>query len=113
MTEHSPNKEFHDSSFLQGHNAAYVDQLYAAYVADPSSVDRSWADYFKELDEGEAAVRAALRVCAAKSAGSRRASRLALGRRFALGGPLPLSRWLPLGRGAFLGLHGRQALGLL
>ena len=59
MTEHSPNKEFHDSSFLQGHNAAYVDQLYAAYVADPSSVDRSWADYFKELDEGEAAVRAA------------------------------------------------------
>ena len=31
MTEHSRNDIFHASSFLQGHNAEYVEQLYARY----------------------------------------------------------------------------------
>ena len=29
MTEQSPNELFQNSSFLQGHNAQYVEQLYA------------------------------------------------------------------------------------
>ncbi|MEL6999647.1 MAG: 2-oxoglutarate dehydrogenase E1 component, partial [Pseudomonadota bacterium] len=51
MTEVSSNEQFHASSFLQGHNAEYVEQLHAAYVKDPSSVDPSWAQYFASLGE--------------------------------------------------------------
>ena len=51
MTEQSNNQAFHDSSFLQGHNAAYVDQLYAAYAKNPASVDPSWAAYFSGLGD--------------------------------------------------------------
>jgi 2-oxoglutarate dehydrogenase E1 component len=43
------------SSFLQGQNAHYVEQLYARYVKDPASVDPSWTRYFDSLgDEPEA-----------------------------------------------------------
>ena len=41
MTEHSPNDQFHASSFLQGHNAAYIEQLYARFANDPSFVEAS------------------------------------------------------------------------
>ncbi|MEM8870994.1 MAG: 2-oxoglutarate dehydrogenase E1 component [Pseudomonadota bacterium] len=51
MTEQSPNDQFHASSFLQGHNAAYVDQLYARYADDPGAVDESWRVYFESLGE--------------------------------------------------------------
>ncbi len=51
MTEQSPNDQFHASSFLQGHNAAYVDQLYARYASDPQAVDASWREYFEALGE--------------------------------------------------------------
>ncbi|MEM9779251.1 MAG: 2-oxoglutarate dehydrogenase E1 component, partial [Pseudomonadota bacterium] len=51
MTEQSPNDQFHASSFLQGHNAAYVDQLYARYADDPAAVDESWRVYFEALGE--------------------------------------------------------------
>ncbi|MFT7524043.1 MAG: 2-oxoglutarate dehydrogenase E1 component, partial [Candidatus Paceibacteria bacterium] len=51
MTEHSTNERFHASSFLQGHNAEYVDQLYARYANDPNAVDESWRAYFKSLGE--------------------------------------------------------------
>ena len=43
MNDQSPNGQFHASSFLQGHNAQYVEQLYARYASDPGSVDPSWA----------------------------------------------------------------------
>ncbi|MBP9183377.1 MAG: hypothetical protein KBF78_09615, partial [Fuscovulum sp.] len=39
MTEHSPTAQFTASSFLDGANADYVDQLQARYAADPNSVD--------------------------------------------------------------------------
>ncbi len=58
MTDQSSNDQFHASSFLQGHNAEYVDQLYARYAQDPASVDASWASYFQSLGDAEADVRA-------------------------------------------------------
>ena len=58
MTEHSPNDLFHASSFLQGHNAEYVEQLYARYAADPASVDAAWADFFTALGDSELEVKA-------------------------------------------------------
>ena len=57
MTEQS-NEEFHGSSFLQGHNAEYLEQLQARYAQDPKSVDDSWAQFFKSLGEDAGAARA-------------------------------------------------------
>ncbi len=51
MTDQSSNDAFHASSFLQGHNAAYIDHLYAEYVRDPEAVDAAWARYFASFDE--------------------------------------------------------------
>jgi 2-oxoglutarate dehydrogenase E1 component len=53
MTEQSPNTQFHASSFLQGANADYIDQLAARYANDPASVDAQWADFFRSLNENE------------------------------------------------------------
>ena len=57
MTGQSPNTQFHASSFLQGANADYVDQLAASYAADPASVDAQWADFFRSLGDTEADAR--------------------------------------------------------
>jgi 2-oxoglutarate dehydrogenase E1 component len=57
MTEQSQNDVFHSSSFLQGSNAAFVEDLYARYAENPGSVDESWAEFFRSLgdESGEAA----------------------------------------------------------
>jgi len=51
MTDQSANELFHSSSFLQGHNAAFVEQLYAKYAENPDAVDASWREYFRSLGE--------------------------------------------------------------
>ena len=59
MTEQSPpnalgrasNDILEATSFLSGTNAAFVEQLYERYLADPNSVDQSWRDYFAGLAE--------------------------------------------------------------
>src|SRR3954471_11933746 len=59
MTEQSPsdrlnrasNEIFTATSFLNGTNAAYVEQMYAAWAADPNSVDASWQAYFAQSAE--------------------------------------------------------------
>ncbi|MCO8145743.1 2-oxoglutarate dehydrogenase E1 component [Rhodovulum tesquicola] len=57
MTEQSPNTAFHDSSFLQGHNAEYVEQLYARYANDPDTVDEQWRRFFADLGDDEVSVK--------------------------------------------------------
>ncbi|MEO1494526.1 MAG: 2-oxoglutarate dehydrogenase E1 component [Pseudomonadota bacterium] len=56
MTEQSSNEQFHASSFLQGHNSEYVEQLHARWVSDPGSVDPSWQSYFASLGDDRADV---------------------------------------------------------
>ena len=59
MTEQSPsdrlnrasNEIFEATSFLNGTNAAFVEQMYAAWLADPNSVDSGWQAYFAQLGE--------------------------------------------------------------
>ncbi|MGB2200470.1 MAG: 2-oxoglutarate dehydrogenase E1 component [Pseudooceanicola atlanticus] len=53
MTEQSPNDVFHASSFMQGHNAEYLEQLQARWANDPASVDDAWAEFFKQLGDAE------------------------------------------------------------
>ena len=58
MTEQSPNDIFHSSSFLQGHNQEYVEQLHANYAKDPASVGESWQQFFAALGEETEAAKA-------------------------------------------------------
>ena len=58
MTDQSPNDQFHASSFMQGHNAAYLEQLYAQYAQDPNAVDEAWQAFFAELGDDEISVKA-------------------------------------------------------
>ena len=51
------NAPLHATSFLQGHNQIYVEQLYARWVADAASVDPSWSAYFESLRDDPGAVR--------------------------------------------------------
>ncbi|MEM8790345.1 MAG: 2-oxoglutarate dehydrogenase E1 component [Pseudomonadota bacterium] len=53
MKDDSQNGSFHASSFLQGHNAEYVEQLYARFMANPGSVDPSWREYFNSLGDDQ------------------------------------------------------------
>jgi 2-oxoglutarate dehydrogenase E1 component len=58
MTDQSPNDIFHASSFMQGHNAEYLEQLYARYANDPAAVDEVWQDFFRQLGDAELDVKA-------------------------------------------------------
>ncbi len=51
MTEHTPNSAFHASSFMQGHNAEYLEQLYAQYTKNPGAVDAAWAEFFQAMGD--------------------------------------------------------------
>ncbi|THD76336.1 2-oxoglutarate dehydrogenase E1 component [Thalassobius vesicularis] len=53
MNDQSPNDMFHASSFMQGHNAEYLEQLYARWANDPNAVDAAWADFFRQLGDAE------------------------------------------------------------
>ncbi|MCL4188391.1 MAG: 2-oxoglutarate dehydrogenase E1 component [Rhodobacteraceae bacterium] len=57
MTDQSPNAQFHASSFLQGANADYVEQLHARFAADPGAVDAGWAEFFRALGDSESEAR--------------------------------------------------------
>ena len=57
MTDHPQNDQFHASSFLQGANAEYVEQLYARFSNDPAAVDATWAAFFRSLGDAENDVR--------------------------------------------------------
>ncbi|BDW84340.1 2-oxoglutarate dehydrogenase E1 component [Roseicyclus marinus] len=54
MTDQSSNDQFHASSFMQGHNAAYLEQLQAQYARDPNAVDEAWRDFFAAMGDSAA-----------------------------------------------------------
>ena len=51
MSRQDANAVFALSSFLQGTNATYIDEIYARYEKDPSSVDAEWQEFFKSLND--------------------------------------------------------------
>src|ERR1700743_3236632 len=57
MSRQDANAAFALSSFLQGTNAAYIDDLYARFEQDPGSVDAEWQEFFKSLKDTPADVR--------------------------------------------------------
>ena len=57
MSRQDANAAFALTSFLYGGNAAYIDDLYARYEADPKAVDAEWQAFFQSLkdDAGDVA----------------------------------------------------------
>ena len=51
MSRQDANAAFALSSFLQGANATYIDDLYAQFEKAPSSVDAEWQEFFKSLKD--------------------------------------------------------------
>jgi 2-oxoglutarate dehydrogenase E1 component len=57
MSRQDANAAFALSSFLQGTNAPYIDEIYARYEKDPAAVDTEWQEFFKSLKDQPADVR--------------------------------------------------------
>jgi 2-oxoglutarate dehydrogenase E1 component len=51
MSRQDANAAFALSSFLQGTNAPYIDDIYSRYEKDPASVDAEWQQFFKSLKD--------------------------------------------------------------
>lgn len=56
MARQDANETLLGTSFLYGANAAYIEDLYAAYTKDPNSVDPEWRSFFAGLKEEKAIV---------------------------------------------------------
>ena len=56
MARQDVNEALLETSFLYGGNAAYIEELQAAYARNPSSVDPEWQNFFKALGEDETLV---------------------------------------------------------
>ena len=57
MTRQDLNESLLQTSFLYGGNAAYIEDLYARYQADPASVEPAWREFFGALSDDPAAVK--------------------------------------------------------
>ena len=57
MTDQSSNDQFKASSFMQGHNAAWLEQLHARYANNPKAVDAAWAKFFQSMGDDEISVK--------------------------------------------------------
>ncbi len=53
MSRQDANATFALTSFLYGGNADYIDQLYARYETEPTSVDAQWQSFFASLKDTE------------------------------------------------------------
>ena len=51
MSRQDANAAFALSSFLDGANAGYIDELYARFQDNPGSVDPEWQEFFKSLKD--------------------------------------------------------------
>src|SRR5262245_40551884 len=56
MSRQDANAAFALTSFLDGGNAAYIEDLYARYLKNPAAVDAEWQAFFQSLKDGQAEV---------------------------------------------------------
>ena len=56
MSRQDANAAFALTSFLDGGNAAYIEDLYARYLSNPAAVDAEWQAFFQSLKDGSAEV---------------------------------------------------------
>ncbi len=53
MARQDLNKAFARTSFLQGANADYIEELYAQYQNNPQSVEADWQAFFRDLKDNK------------------------------------------------------------
>jgi 2-oxoglutarate dehydrogenase E1 component len=53
MARQDQNDAFARTSFLQGANADYIEELYAQYQNNPQSVDADWQSFFRDLQDNK------------------------------------------------------------
>ena len=58
MTRQPKNEAFARTSFLQGANAAYIEEMQAQYERNPGSVSDEWRHFFASLQEEHGSGRA-------------------------------------------------------
>ena len=51
------NTIFEKTSFLQGNNSLFIEELYLEYLNDPNTVPESWKSFFDGLNEDQAVIR--------------------------------------------------------
>ncbi|MEQ8824046.1 MAG: 2-oxoglutarate dehydrogenase E1 component [Filomicrobium sp.] len=56
MSRQALNKSFLQTSFLDGGNAAYIEQMQEQYARNPGSVPDQWRHFFESLQEGAGTV---------------------------------------------------------
>lgn len=56
MSRQDANAAFARTSFLYGGNAAYIEDLYAKYEANPAAVEAEWREFFEALKDDKADV---------------------------------------------------------
>ena len=59
MSRQPKNEAFARTSFLQGANAAYMEEMQAQYERNPGAVSDEWRHFFASLQEDQAARRRA------------------------------------------------------
>ena len=57
MTLSKNNTIFEKTSFLQGNNSIFIEELYLEYLKDPNTVPESWKYFFDGLDEDQAVIK--------------------------------------------------------
>src|SRR3954454_6627845 len=55
MSRQPKNEAFARTSFLQGANAAYIEEMQAQYERNPGSVSDEWRHFFASLQEDQSA----------------------------------------------------------
>ena len=53
MTTIKDNTIFDKTSFLEGSNSSFIEELYLKYINDPEDVPQSWREFFDGLDEDQ------------------------------------------------------------
>ncbi|MCY4306039.1 MAG: 2-oxoglutarate dehydrogenase E1 component [Aestuariivita sp.] len=51
MTKQSSNEIFHNSSFMQTHNASYLEYMNTRYANNPNEIDEAWATFFRQIGD--------------------------------------------------------------
>tara|TARA_B100000963_G_scaffold294572_1_gene265226 strand:- start:18636 stop:21521 length:2886 start_codon:yes stop_codon:yes gene_type:complete len=53
MSSSKDNTTYKKTSFLAGNNAEFINEFYADYISDPSSLPKSWREFFAGLSDKE------------------------------------------------------------
>ena len=57
MSSNKNNIVFEKTSFLQGSNSPFIEELYLKYLNNPNSIPQSWKDFFDGLEDNQEIVK--------------------------------------------------------